>query len=111
MFNLLGSVKSSVDLEGCKKSVDRLGVFCEEHNMKRYTIHVRKPYTRWAIKTIEERKMGNIYEAIGAMLKPVKSDLTEIKTKLDAVSIGIDDLRTRIEEIEKILKEQKVKVA
>jgi len=54
--------------------------------------------------------MVNIYEAIGAKLKPVRKDLEEIKAKLDGISTSIDDLTTRIEEIEKILKKKKVKV-
>jgi peptidoglycan hydrolase CwlO-like protein len=53
--------------------------------------------------------MNNIYEALGSKLKPIKADLEEIKTKLDAANNGIEDLRTRIEEIEKVLKEKKIK--
>ena len=54
---------------------------------------------------------SNVYAAVGKMLKPVKADLTQIKAKLDGISTSIDDLTIRIEEIEKILKTQKVKVA
>jgi archaellum component FlaC len=53
----------------------------------------------------------SVYQAVGKMLKPVKADLEEIKDKLDGISTSVDDLRTRIEEIEKILKAGKVKVA
>ena len=50
--------------------------------------------------------MVNIYEALGAKLKPIKADLESIKTKLDTVNTSIEDLRIRIEEIEKLLKTQ-----
>jgi len=44
------------------------------------------------------------------MLKPIKNDLTTIKEQLDGISTAIDALTRRIEEIEKILKREKVMV-
>jgi len=47
--------------------------------------------------------MSNIYAAVGKMLKPVKEDLATIKQQLNAISTSIDELRDRMEEIEKVL--------
>jgi len=47
--------------------------------------------------------MSDIYAAVGKMLKPVKADLATIKQQLDTISASIDELRDRMEEIEKVL--------
>ena len=47
--------------------------------------------------------MSNIYAAVGKMLKPVKEDLATIKEQLTTISTSIDELRDRMEEIEKVL--------
>jgi len=51
----------------------------------------------------------SVIPAVGRMLKPVKKDLATIKEQLNRISTSIDDLRDRIEAIEKILKASKVK--
>lgn len=55
-----------------------------------------------------EAKFGGI---VKNQLKSVKDDLVTIKEQLNGISTAIDDLTERIGEIEKILKEKKVKVA
>jgi septal ring factor EnvC (AmiA/AmiB activator) len=47
--------------------------------------------------------MANMYAAVGKMLKPVKSDLATIKDQLTAISNSLDEMRDRMEEIEKVL--------
>ena len=53
-----------------------------------------------------EQRFGGI---VKQQLISVKKDLTTIKDQLTRIGTSIDDLRDRIEEIEKILKASKVK--
>ena len=47
--------------------------------------------------------MSNVYAAVGKMLKPVKADLATIKGQLNTISTSLDEMRDRMEEIEKVL--------
>ena len=55
------------------------------------------------------KNLSSVIPTVGRMLKPVKEDLATIKDQLNRISTSIDDLRDRIEAIEKILKASEVK--
>ena len=50
-----------------------------------------------------------LYQALGAKLRPVREALDVVKKQLDGISNTVNDLDTRIKEIEALLKGKKVK--
>lgn len=50
-----------------------------------------------------------LYQALGAKLKPVRDALDVVKKQLGGISDTVNDLDTRLKEIETILKGKKVK--
>jgi peptidoglycan hydrolase CwlO-like protein len=51
-----------------------------------------------------------LYKALGGKLKPIQQGIDDIKKQLGAISNIVDDLDTRLKEIEAILKGKKAKV-
>jgi len=51
-----------------------------------------------------------LYQALGAKLKPVREALDVVKKQLGGISDTVNDLDTRLKEIEALLKGKKAKV-
>ena len=51
-----------------------------------------------------------LYQALGYKLKPVREALDVVKEQLGGISDTVNDLDTRLKEIEALLKDKKVEV-